>query len=109
VSEAFEWYFKNSKGLQHYLAIDYFTAIACNLFSDVKKEMQDVPYNNRGVLLLATHLTEPYHAALYESMVKDCTYQKLTWKTDWTNKEKKGTFYEKILEAEGIHDPQSKL
>jgi hypothetical protein len=62
------------------------------------------PYNNSGALILARYLSESYNAAEYQRIVKDCTYQKLTWKTDWTNKEKQGTFYAKILESEGIRD-----
>jgi hypothetical protein len=98
------WYAENRQAWTHYYLIDFLIAIAGNQFLDVQEILSCVPYNNSGALLLARCLSEPYNAAEYKRIVKDCTYQKLTWKTDWTNKEKQGTFYAKILESEGIRD-----
>ena len=45
--------------LLDYFLVDYIIAMAYNNFSDVKKMIDDVPYNNEDIYYIQNHLCEP--------------------------------------------------
>lgn len=96
--ESFYYYFSVYDRITDYFMVDYVIALACNLFPEIKRQLQAVPYNNERAQELGRHLTEIFQEEKYEAYVKDTQVQKLSYKLDLARMEgKRGTVYEWII------------
>jgi len=102
LSGAFYFYYSIYDNIKYYLTVDYIIAIACNMFSEVEKELEAIPYNNEYALELCKHLTENIDEKTYLDYVSKSSIQKLTYKLDWKGRERENTVYSKIIDREGI-------
>ena len=95
--ESFFYYYSIYDKIKYYFTIDYFIAIACNMFNSIEEDLKRIPYNNERALELEKHITEPFDRTRYGEYVGDSSIQKLSYKIDWGNKRKAETIYEHII------------
>ncbi len=99
--ESFYYYFSVYDRITDYFMVDYMIALACNLFPEIERQLQEVPYNNEGAQELGKHLTETFCQERYEAYIKNTQIQKLTYKLDQTGTEgERGSIYRWILQQQ---------
>jgi len=102
LSESLFYYFSVNQKLKYYFTLDYMIAVACNLFPDIKAQLDAVPYNNDKAFELERHLSEPFEQGKYDNYVRKTYIQFLSHKVGWLGKKKtEGTIYEHILKSCG--------
>jgi Mannosyltransferase OCH1 and related enzymes len=79
VMDAYFYYFQHYDKVKYYLMTDYLIGIACNMFPDICKKLNKIPYNNIGAMELGKHLEESYNEQDYRKYTKNTFIQKLTW------------------------------
>ncbi len=82
VMEAFYYYFSIYEKVKYYFTMDYFVAICCNLFGEVLKQFEKIPYNNNTAVELNRHLDETYLENKFHDYCKGTFLQKLNWHRD---------------------------
>ena len=63
-----------------YCLIDYSIALAYNSFPEVKRMFDDVCLNNENYMVLREHLNDRFDPVLYQEIIKDSIFHKLSWK-----------------------------
>ena len=100
LSEALFYYFSIYDELQYYLTLDYIIAIACNIYPEIEKQFQQIPYNNEGIFKLGNHLMETFDAEQYNNYIKDTFIQKLTYKLNPVDMKESNTIYHHIISGD---------
>lgn len=85
VMEGFFYYFSKHDSILCYFMMDYLIAIACNMFPEIEKQLQSVPYNNGGAFELVKHLNEVFDKTKFEEYIKGTSIQVLTQKIGKTD------------------------
>jgi hypothetical protein len=73
-------YWKRYDFLIDYFFIDYVIAIAYDFFPQIRKMMDNVPLNNPYVYAIQNNMHHRFDAGIYDEIVKNTTFNKLTWK-----------------------------
>ena len=94
VMEAYYYYFAHYDKALYYLMTDYLIGIACNLFPQIESSMRKIPVNNISAMEMMRHLTEAYDESKYKEYTDGSFFQKLTYKVDFCQTKKEGTYYE---------------
>lgn len=89
VWEAFYYYLTRYDTITYYFTLDYFMAIACNLFPEVEKQFHQVPFNNEGGFELGKHLKENFDSEKFNIYTSKSWIHKVTYKIKWREGEKK--------------------
>lgn len=100
LSEGFFYYFSVYDRLKYYFTLDYMIAIACNLFSDIEKQFNQVPFNNERAFELRKRLMEHFDNDKYQHYIKGTFLQMLTYKLDQAKiEETENTIYKHIVSS----------
>lgn len=86
---------------KHTYLIDYFFTDFCIKFMHMKcdnlrKMIDDVPYNNPNIHRLTPNLLEEYDQIVLDNLTKDTKLFKLTYKMDYSKK-KQNSFYDYVI------------
>ncbi|MBQ3545132.1 MAG: hypothetical protein IJA34_09125 [Lachnospiraceae bacterium] len=66
--------------LLDYFLVDYIIAMAYNNFSDVKKMIDDVPYNNEDIYYIQNHLCEPLNKGELDRVLANTSVFRIGYK-----------------------------
>ena len=80
LKEFFNEYFLEFDKMIHYFTLDIMTGFAREGIPFVKKAMAGVPENNPDILVLASHLNDPYDEYPFDKILKDTFFHKLSYK-----------------------------
>ena len=96
--EMFFEYWKTHDVLIDYFMIDYIIMLAYNVFTDIKNEIDSLPYSSERLYDLVNVLSKEYNEDYFNSLKDDCIFSKFDWhKTYKTNVKGKETFYSHIV------------
>ena len=96
--EMFFEYWKTHDVLIDYFMIDYIIMLAYNVFTDIKKEIDSLPYSSERLYDLVNVLSKEYNEDYFNSLKDDCIFSKFDWhKTYKANVKGKETFYSHIV------------
>lgn len=73
-------YWKKNDFVIEYLMLDYFIQIVYESNIDVKKMIDDNPFNNEELYYMHLHLNEPFEKEIYDKICQTTYLHKLTWK-----------------------------
>lgn len=96
---SFEKYILTEKGFIHYLVIDYFINLLYKNDTETKELLDRIPYGGKYMHILRTMYSQPFDKIIYNKMMKDTLYFKLTYKGNMDKRTQKGeeTFYSVII------------
>ena len=95
--EMFLEYWKTHDTLVDYLMIDYILMIAYQEFSDVRTEIDSLPWSSERLYDLVHLLSEPYKEEEAAKLFSDCIFSKLDWHKKYKEKtEGRETYYSHI-------------
>ena len=100
VKECFNKYWLENKKLLVYLILDVFINLAYEKISVIRDLIDNVPAARRGMFDLYSMLNSEYNKEEYESLCKEISFHKLTYKEDFREytKEGKVTFYGHLMQ-----------
>lgn len=97
--DVFFKYWKFSNSLLEYLMVDDVIAAAYEKIPEVKKSIDDIPYNNRQLYAFSHILNKPFDEYIYMDVSTDTCFHKFTWKSSFYRTDANGheTLYGYLL------------
>lgn len=92
----YEYWKKNSKMMDYFLLHDFFSIV----LEYYEKEWKAIiPCSNTTSHILLLRLFDEYNGAIYDEVVAQVPFHKLSYKFDLSQKEINNTFYQRIIES----------
>ena len=82
-----------------YFLIDYIMAAAYENLEDIRSRIDGCPYSNPQIFILRDQINEAYDAGVYDDMIGDTTFFKLSYKTGYVRATEDGrpTLYDHLI------------
>lgn len=96
---SFENYILTEKEFIHYLVIDYFIDMLYKNDNETKELLDRIPYGGKYMHVLRTMYSQPFNINIYNEMMEDTKFFKLTYKGNIDKRTQNGeeTFYSVII------------
>lgn len=96
--EIFYEYWKKQDTLIDYLMIDYIIMLAYINFSDIKSEIDSLPYSSEKLYDLVNLLSKEFNEEHFDLLMEECIFSKLDWHKKYKSIVKgKETYYSHIV------------
>lgn len=99
ICDALLFYWQCHDSLIDYFVLDYIIAAAYENLEDVRSQMDRCPYSNPQIFALRDKINEAYDAGVYDDMISDTTFFKLSYKIGYIRTTEDGdpTLYDHLI------------
>lgn len=95
MQEMYFLYWKEHQKVIDYFLMDYLFALGYQCLPELRKQIDNAPFNNPDVNWLNAHLKDHYNNVEWENVTRKTTVFKLNWRADVSSDQ--DTYYSKIL------------
>ena len=107
MNELFDAYWRDYDYRACYLLVDVFLTAAYEQDAETQKMIDNIPFNNQGVRMLAKTINDPFDANRFEEILKMANLHKLSYKIPWNHGCGQKNTYDYLCEMKSLHQNSS--